>query len=61
MIISLNLLSFVKELLVEKEKKFTPMRVITKGNGLGVRHTDHLSLKIKLGGLPTSHNDVQMY
>ena len=58
-IISLNLLPFVKELLVDKEKKFTPMRVITKGNGLGVRHTDHLSLKIKLGGLPTSQYEVQ--
>jgi hypothetical protein len=43
---------------VDRDKMFTPMRVITKGQDLVKRYTDHLSNKISLCGLPSSKGEV---
>ena len=52
---SINLIPFVKELIVDKERQYTPRRVVTKGKGLGFRYTDHYTLIFILFGLPSSN------
>ena len=47
-IASRNLLPFVKSVTIDKERKFTPKRVIIKkGEYLSV-HTDHFTMEVKL-------------
>ena len=42
------LLPFVKEVLVDSERKYAPRRVVTKGKNLGLHFADHFPLVIKL-------------
>ena len=57
-IVSQNLIPYVREMLVDRDRNFTPKRAITKGHRLTVRYTDHLSYKVSLQGLPTSKREV---
>ena len=57
---SANLMPFIRELVIDKERTFTPMRVIPKGNSLTARYTDHLSLKISLRDLPSSNRKTEI-
>ena len=51
-IASRNLLPFVKSVTIDKERKFTPKRVISKkGEYLSV-HTDHFTMEIVLSEMP---------
>ena len=59
-IASASLMPYVRELVVDKERVFTPKRVITRGKELTVRFTDHLSLKISLCDLPSSKQKTQI-
>ena len=57
---SANLMPFIRELVIDKERTFTPMRVIPKGNSLTARYTDNLSLKISLRDLPSSNQKTEI-
>jgi hypothetical protein len=50
---------YVRRLVVDKERVFTPKRVITRGKELTVRFTDH-SLKISLCDIPSSKQKTEI-
>ena len=48
---SQNLLPYIKLVMIDKDKKFTPRRAIWKNNEFKSVYTDHLSMEIVLGGM----------
>ena len=52
-IISSALLPYVKKLVIDSKKMFTPRRVMRKKTGVVSIYTDHFSLELVLEGLPT--------
>ena len=58
-IASHNLMPFIQEMVVDKERTFTPMRVIATRKGLQVRYTDHLSIEVYICDLPSSKQKVE--
>jgi hypothetical protein len=55
-IISRNLLPYVYKIVVDKEQKFTPFRIIKRKNGISSCFSDHLSLKVILKGMPSARS-----
>ena len=55
-IISVNLLPFIAKVQVDKDRKFTPRRVIKRKKEIKSIFTDHFSIKVELKGLPRSKN-----
>ena len=53
-IVSRNLLPFVSKMVVDKERNFTPYRIIKRRTGVTTVYTDHLSLKVILTGMPSA-------
>ena len=52
-IISSVLLPYVKKLVIDSSKMFTPRRVMRKKTGVVSTYTDHFSLEVVMEGLPT--------
>ena len=51
-IISSSLLPFLHKVEIDKDKKFTPRRVLKRKQNIMTIFTDHFSLKIELKGIP---------
>ena len=51
-IMSSSLLPYLSKVVVDKEHKFTPRRVLKTRKGIKSTYTDHFSLKIELKGIP---------
>ena len=49
---SQNLLPFVKSILIDKERKFTPKRIVWRKNQFSSVYTDHFSIEVTLSGMP---------
>ena len=60
MIVSANLMPFITELVVDREREFTPYRVVKIGMGLGKRYTDHYSLICLVEGLPAADGEREI-
>ena len=58
-IASSNLIPFIKEMVVDKDRSFTPMRVISTRKGLQLRYTDHLSIKMDICNLPSARQKTE--
>ena len=56
-IASTALVPYVVNFEVDRERKFTPRRVIKKKDMITEIFTDHFSLKIELGGMPKNKNE----
>ena len=56
-IASMALVPHVVNFEVDRERKFTPRRVIRKKNMITEIFTDHFSLKIELSGMPKNKNE----
>ena len=55
---SSNLLPFIKSIVIDKDRKFTPKRVIWKNNEFKAVYTDHFPMEIILSGLPRRNQNV---
>ena len=51
-ICSQNLLPFVKSFVIDKEKKFTPKRIVWRKSQFSSVYTDHFSIEVTLSGMP---------
>ena len=51
---SANLAPFVRNVVIDKDRKFTPRRVIRKPGGIKTIFTDHYSVEVRIEGLPRS-------
>ena len=49
---SQNLLPFVKSILIDKERKFTPKKIGWRKNQFSSVYTDHFSIEVTLSGMP---------
>ena len=56
---SQNLLPFIKLVVIDKDKKFTPKRAIWRNNKFSSVYTDHFSMEIVLSGLPRRKQKVE--
>ena len=56
---SSNLLPFIKTVVIDKEKKFTPRRVVWKKNQFSSVYTDHFTMEIILCGMPRRKQVVE--
>ena len=51
--------TFVKRMIIDKEKNFTPRRVIKKGGVITEVFTDHFTVKVILKELPRCRKEVE--
>ena len=58
-VISRNLLPFVSKVIVDREQRFTPYRVIKRRTGITSYHSDHFSFKVILSGMPSARCGVK--
>ena len=56
---SSSLAPFVKRMIIDKEKNFTPRRVIKKGGVITEVFTDHFTVKVILKELPRCRKEVE--
>ena len=54
-----NILPFIKCVLIDKDKKFTPRRIIWKGGKFTSVYTDHFSMEIVLSGMPGKTQNME--
>ena len=54
-ICSRDLLPFVKSVIIDKERHFTPRRVIWKNNSFSSAYTNHLPVEVVLIEMPRRH------
>ena len=54
------MIPFVRELVVDKERTFTPMRVVSTKNGLQKRYADHLAITVSMCDLPSSNQKFEI-
>ena len=53
-IASANLLPFIKTVVIDSDRRFTPRRVTRKAGVIKTIFTDHYAVEVKIGGLPKS-------
>ena len=56
---SQNLLPFIKSLVIDNNKTFTPRRVIWKKGGFSLVYTDHFPIQIVFSGMPRRIEKVE--
>ena len=59
-IVSANLMPFITELVVDKDREFTPYRFVKRGKSVGKRFTDHYSLICLVEGLPPADGEQRI-
>ena len=52
---SANLVPFIKSVVIDSQRRFTPRRVIRKAGGNTTVFTDHFSVEVKIAGVPKNN------
>ena len=58
-LVSSNLVPFIEKMTIDKEKNFTPRRILKKGNKVTTVFTDHFSVEVRIKGLPRCTKEVE--
>ena len=57
-IVSASLLPYIRRLVIDSGREFTPRRVVRRREGVGSIYTDHYALEVVLEGLPRREGGV---
>ena len=58
---SQNLVPFIKGVVIDSSKKFTPRSVVWRNNAFTSVYTDHFPVEVVLSGMPRKNYDKSQY